>query len=90
MKKVVFILFGALLTTGAFAQNKQAEEKQLRNDVREVKKQRSDVKEEVKDGKLDKAVQEHKDVKAAKAMEHKHAKHLKQAHGVKHPITKAQ
>ena len=98
MKRLFFILVGAALTTGAMAQtpekkeeiSKKKSEKQLKNAVAEKKEEKHEVANDLKKLKIDKAIDDRKDVRAQRKIIHRRARHLKQAHGSKHPIRKAQ
>ena len=98
MKRLFFILLGVVLTTGAMAQtaekkaqmDKKKTEKQLEEAIEAKKDEKKEVGNDLKHLKIGEAVKDRKEVRADRRIIHRKAKHLKQAHGVKHPIRKAQ
>lgn len=98
MKKTIFILLSIALTSGVMAQtaaakaeiHKKENEKQLKNAVAEKKEEKHEVAHDLKHLKVGEAIEDRKDVRAERKVIHKKAKHLKKAHGAKHPIRKAQ
>lgn len=90
MKKLLFILFGATLTTLTFAQTtpKKVEEKELRHDIREKREEKHEVGKDVTHLKVKKAMADHKDVVTEKKAQNRHAAQLRRR-GVKHPVSRA-
>ncbi|MBC7508005.1 MAG: hypothetical protein H7320_04535 [Ferruginibacter sp.] len=98
MKKLIFMMAGIVFTTLAMAQStetkverdKKKTESQLKNTIKEKKEEKKEVGKDLKHLKLDKAIEDRKDVRAERRAEHKKARHLRKVHGVKNPIHKAQ
>ena len=90
MKKLLFLLLGAGLTTISFAQTtpKKVEEKELRHDIREKREEKHEVGKDVTHLNIKKAKADHKDVVTEKKAERRHAAQLRR-HGVKHPVSRA-
>jgi hypothetical protein len=95
MKTLLFVLFTLAVTTGASAQTspvKKAKEnhdkKELRDDVREKREERGEVGKDIAHLKMGKAKADHKDFKAEKTKQNKHARKLRNE-GVKHPKVQA-
>ena len=89
---------GIVFTTISMAQStetkvetdKKKTESQLKNTIKEKKEEKKEVGKDLKHLKLDKAIEDRKDVRAERRAEHKKARHLRKVHGVKNPIHKAQ
>jgi len=98
MKKLIFILLGVVLTTGAMAQtaekkaqmDKKKDEKQLENAIAAKKDEKHEVGSDLKHLKIAAAVKDRKEVRADRRRIHRKANHLKKTDGVEHPIIKAQ
>lgn len=90
MKKTLFFILGAFLTTAAFAQTetKKQDESHLRTDIREKKEEKHEVAKDVDHLNFKAAKADHKDVVTEKKAIHRHATRLKNR-GVKHPINRA-
>ena len=92
------MMAGIALTTIAMAQttetkvaiDKKKTENQLKNTIKEKKEEKKEVGNDLKHLKLDKAIEDRKDVRAVRRVEHKKARHLRKMHGVKNPIHKAE
>jgi Ni/Co efflux regulator RcnB len=90
MKRLIIIMLGMAFTTGAMAQTKKAEEKDLKKTIEAKKDEKKEVGDDLKHLKVGQAVEDRKDVRAIRKNEHRKAKHLKKAHGVKNPVHKAE
>jgi hypothetical protein len=90
MKKLLFVILGATLTSISFAQTtpKKVEEKQLRHDIRERREENHEVAKDVSHLNLKKAKADHKDVVTEKKAIRHHSAQLKRR-GVKHPVSRA-
>lgn len=92
MKKLTILLLGVGLSVGAFAQTahqeKKAEMKDLRSDVRAHKAASHKVNRDLAHVRVGKAMKDHAAVHDIKKDERSDARQLKDQ-GVKHPITKA-
>ena len=90
MKKVLFLVIGALLTTVSFAQTtpKKEDEKHLRTDIREKREDNKEVNKDVAHMNFKAAKADHKDKVADKKAMHHRASRLKNR-GVKHPVSRA-
>ncbi len=92
------MMAGIAFTTVAMAQStdtkvemdKKKTEKQLKNVIKEKKDEKKEAGTDLKHLKLDKAIEDRKEVRADRRLEHKKARHLRNVHGVKNPIHKAQ
>ena len=91
MKKLFFLIICAGLTFTVSAQDsaRKAGMKDLRKDLRDVKKDKKERAADLKAGDKDAAKQETKDIKADKKEIAADAKTLK-AKGVKHPVRRAE
>lgn len=91
-------MVGIALSSIAMAQStatkvemdKKKTEKELKNVIKEKKDEKKEAGTELKHLKLDKAIEDRKEVRADRRLEHKKARHLRKVHGVKNPIHKAQ
>ncbi|MCW3093107.1 MAG: hypothetical protein JWP81_4176 [Ferruginibacter sp.] len=98
MKRFIFISLGLALTTGAMAQtaqkkaeiHKEKTEKQLKTAIIAKKDEKHEVGNDLKHANLGEAIKDRKEVRADRRIVHRKAKHLRKAHGVKHPIHTAQ
>ncbi len=98
MKKLIFILLGFALTSGAMAQtaekkaamDKKKTEKQLNSTIAAKKDEKHEAGSDLKHLKISAAVKDRKEVRADRRRIHRKAHHLKKAHGSKHPRIKAQ
>lgn len=98
MKKIIFILLGVVLTTGAMAQttekkvqiDKRKDEKELKNEIAAKKDEKKEVGNDLTHLKIGAAVKDRKEVRADRRRIHRKARHIKKYHGVEHPIIKAQ
>lgn len=98
MKKLIFIALGLALTTGAMAQtpkkkaeiDKKKTEKELQTTIAAKKDEKHEVAADMKHLKLRAAIKDRKEVRADRRRINRKANHLKKAHGVEHPIIKAQ
>lgn len=90
MKKIIFLILGAALTTVSVAQTtpKKVEEKRLRHDIREKREENHEVGKDLTHLKFKKAQADHKDVVTEKNAMDRHAAQLRKR-GVKHPIARA-
>jgi hypothetical protein len=94
MKKLIFILLGIVLTTGAMAQtaeskahiDKKKDEKKLENSITAKKEEQNKAGNDLKHFKVKAAVKHRKVVRADNRRIHRRASHLKSTHRVKHPI----
>ena len=97
MKKVMFIIAGAMLTLSTMAQTttpavptkKQADSKDIRKDIREKRADERELRADVKAKDKKAAKAEAKEIKADNKDIRQDAKNLK-AEGVKHPIKRAE
>jgi hypothetical protein len=90
MKKLLFLCLCTGLTLGAIAQDsaRKAGMKDMRKDVRDLKKDKKERAADVKAGNKEAATQQTKDIKSDKKDIAADAKTLK-AEGVKHPVKRA-
>ena len=96
MKKVIFIIAGAMFTLTTMAQTttpvptqKQIDSKDLRKDIREKRADKRELKADVKAKDKAAAKAELKEIKTDNKDIHQDAKTLK-AEGVKHPVKRAE
>ncbi|MBC7722974.1 MAG: hypothetical protein H7068_13180 [Pedobacter sp.] len=96
MKKVIFIIAGAMFTLTTMAQTttpiptqKQIDSKDLRKDIREKRADKRELKADIKAKNKVAAKAEVKEIKADNKDIHQDTKNLK-AEGVKHPINRAE
>jgi hypothetical protein len=90
MKKIIFLMLGAALTTGAFAQTTKKEEtRNLENKIADKKEDKHEAGKDLENGRIRKAVKGRKEVRSHRRTIHRMGKHLEKAHGVQHPIHKA-
>ena len=91
-------MLGVVLTTATMAQtdqkkaemDKKKTEKQLETTIKAKKDEKHEAGSALKNGKVSTAIKDRKEVRADSRRIHRKANHLKKAHGVKHPIIKAQ
>ena len=94
MKKVIFIVAGAMLTLTTMAQitttptKKQIDSKDIRKDIREKRSDKRQLKADIKDGDKAAAKGEVREIKADNKEIRQDAKTLK-SEGVKHPFRRA-
>jgi hypothetical protein len=94
MKKLIFILFGLVLTTSAMSQteadkahaDKKKDEKKLENTITAKNEEKHKEGNDLKHLKVRSAARHHKVVRADNRKIHRRASHLKTTHRVKHPI----
>ena len=92
------MMAGLALTTIVMAQtperklemDKKKTEKELKNVIKEKKDEKKEAGTDLKHLKLDKAIEDRKEVRADRRLEHKKARHLRKVHGAKNPIHKAE
>lgn len=96
MKRLIFIMLGTALTTGAMAQtaekkaemDKKKTEQELKKTIVDKKEEKKEAGNNLKHLKVGAAIEDRKDVRSLRKKEHRQARHLKNAHGVKNPIHK--
>lgn len=98
MKKVLSILLGLALTSGAMAQTtpaakaeagKKQGEKQLEKSVEDKRADRKEMGKDLTHLRISKAVKHRKEVRRHNKAIRKGSRHLRRHHGVKHPVMDA-
>ncbi len=90
MKKIALFAFGAIITLSAVAQGpvEKAQLKQVKNDKKKLKEERSERNTKIAHGKIKAAKYDQKEIRTDRKHMNATKKHLKNK-GVKKPITKA-
>jgi len=90
-KNVLLVVLGIALSAGAMAQTKdiKKDQKVLKNTVKDKKEDRKEMGKDVTHLRVKAAVNHRKEVRRHKRSIHRQGEHL-EAHGVKHPVRKAQ
>ncbi len=91
MKKIAFLIVtGLVLCIGAIAQSKDIKDdkRDLKSSIKDKKEDKQETRKDLTHLKIKKAVKKNKEVGQHRRSIHKQGEHL-EAHGVKHPVTKA-
>jgi outer membrane receptor for monomeric catechols len=90
-KNAIFLFIGLGLSTGLTAQEKEikTEQKVLENTIKDKKEDKKEASKDLAHLKIKSALNERTEVRQHRRTIRRHKKHLK-AHGVKHPMVKAQ
>ena len=91
MKKLLVVLLGVALTSGAMAQTKDVkmEEKQLKNTIKDKKMDKHEAGKDLKNVRMESAKDKRKEVRMHRKTIHREVRHLKNE-GVEHPKRDAQ
>jgi hypothetical protein len=89
MKKAILFLLGAVLTTGVFAQTAKKEETKLTNTIVDKKEDKHVAGGHLKHLRVKKALRTRREVRRHRRTIRRTGNHLKNAHGVHHPVHKA-